>query len=152
MSGVPPRVVFAPRRVRRGLSGEASAADCNSRGVASNAPSDDPEDIEDQSFFVLRRELGFKQRHNGNHSPHSYNLTDHRCVADMALQFRLGLLPNRGAWRRFSHCPCPSLATGHIGLACKDHAEFAATPSGTRHARQYSFVGCFQSTGGAEYL
>jgi len=66
---------------------------------------------------MVRRELGFKQTRNGNHSPHSYNLTNRGRAADLALQFRLGLLPERGPWRRLSNCPYPCPAPDYIDTA-----------------------------------
>jgi hypothetical protein len=57
-----------------------------------------------------------KQKRNGNYSPHSFDLTSHRGAADLALQFSLGLLPDGWARRRFSNCPYPCFAPGHIDL------------------------------------
>ena len=72
--------------------------------------------MQGKSSLIVRRELGFKQTRNGNHSPHSYNLTNRGRAADLALQFRLGLLPDRGPWPRLSNRPYPCLAPGYINL------------------------------------
>jgi len=70
--------------------------------------------MQGKSSVVVRRELGVKQTRNGNYSPHSFNLTSHRRAADLALQFGLGLLPDRRTWRRFGNYPYPCSAPGHI--------------------------------------